>query len=347
MTSTSDAELMYYDIMQKPFEISGFPWIKEEKVYCRLPLESHRIFNENLIYLSWHTAGGKVRFKTNSEVVAIKAVLRGTNDVPTMPRSSVSSFDVYIGSGVNKRFIQTAIPGSGETGIFKVIEGLSGEMKELTFHFPQYNGVEKVEIGVTEGAVLEGPEAYATQKPIIFYGSSITQGASSSRPGNSYTNILSRWLNANIVNLGFSGSAKGEAEMAELIAGMEMSVFVMDYDHNAPDPEHLERTHAPFFQTIRNRHPDLPVIMISRPGYEFGAKVNRIRKEVIHSTYKNAVSAGDQRVFFVDGQTLFGGWDRDSCTVDCSHPNDFGFIRMAEGMLPFVKEALDGILRTL
>lgn len=118
------------------------------------------------------------------------------------------------------------------------------------------------------GSKIGKPTPYSIEKPIVFYGSSITQGGCASRPGNSYTHIICRWLDANMVNLGFSGNAKGEPEMAELISQIDMGALVMDYDHNAPDAEYLLNTHENFFKIIRSNHPYLPVIFVSKPDFD-------------------------------------------------------------------------------
>lgn len=128
--------------------------------------------------------------------------------------------------------------------------------------------------------------------------------------------------------------------MAELISQIEMSAFVLDYDHNAPTVEYLKETHEDFFKIIRNAQPDLPIIIVTKPDFDNNVKENSIRRKIIFETYKNAIDRGDKNVYFVDGETLFGTKDRDSCTVDSCHPNDLGFMRMAEHIYPTIKKAL-------
>ena len=127
--------------------------------------------------------------------------------------------------------------------------------------------------------------------------------------------------------------------MADYLNTLDMSVFVYDYDHNAPTVEHLQQTHEPFFKRIREVHPDVPVIMMTRPGavYDDEAKA---RREVVRQTYNNAISNGDTNVFFIDGEEFFGNIDRYSCAVDTIHPNDLGFYRMANVIEPVMKAAL-------
>ena len=161
--------------------------------------------------------------------------------------------------------------------------------------------------------------------------------------GSCYPTILARRLDAPLVNLGFSGNGRGEPEMAQYISTLHMSAFVLDYDHNAYHPEHLMKTHEPFYQIVRKAHPDLPIIMMSKPDFENGSLQENIeRRSIIRRTYDRAVAAGDRRVWFIDGQTLFGETDRDMCTVDGAHPTDLGFLRMADAVEPILRHALAG-----
>ena len=113
----------------------------------------------------------------------------------------------------------------------------------------------------------------------------------------------------------------------------------MDYDHNAPDAEHLKNTHENFFKTVRRFNSKLPVVIVSKPDTEADPYFY-IRRGIIERTYKNAKKSGDKHVYFVDGETLFGKNDRDTCTVDGCHPNDLGFYRMAKNIRPTLKKAL-------
>ena len=128
--------------------------------------------------------------------------------------------------------------------------------------------------------------------------------------------------------------------MARHIAGLPMSVFVMDYDHNAPTLEHLQDTHEPFFRTVRSMQPKLPILLISQPDYDKNPAMAQKRRAVIRRTYENALAAGDRHVWMLDGETLFGTTDRELCTVDGTHPNDRGFLRMADAITPVLRQML-------
>ena len=202
------------------------------------------------------------------------------------------------------------------------------EEREITINFPHYCDVLSLEIGLEKDSTLKPASGYRPMKPMVYYGSSITQGACASRPGNTYENRIIRELGIDYINLGFSGSARGEDTMAEYIANLDMSVFVYDYDYNAPTVEHLQQTHEKMFRTIRAKHPDLPVIMLTRPKFRLNAEEEE-KRAIVKQTYENALASGDQNVYFIDGPTLMQYAEND-CAVDGAHPNDLGFYSMAK-----------------
>jgi hypothetical protein len=199
------------------------------------------------------------------------------------------------------------------------------KMRLITINMPSYAGIKTMKIGIAKDAKISHAPDYTLEKPIVFYGSSITNGAAASRPGMTYEARLSRELDANYINLGFGGLCKGEPQMAEYISGLDMSIFVMDYDHNAKSVEYLASTHEPFFKTVRKNHPDMPIVLISRPNYSPDVAE---RFAVIKATYDNAKANGDENVYLIDGREFFGA-DND-LTVDGIHPTDLGFYFMAK-----------------
>jgi len=128
--------------------------------------------------------------------------------------------------------------------------------------------------------------------------------------------------------------------MADYIAGLKMSAFVLDYDHNAPNVEHLKATHEPFFKTIRKANPNLPILILSKPKY-YLTDDDIMRRTIIEQTYKNAVANGDKNVYFIEGNTLMREEIAELGTVDGCHPTDLGFFSMAKRIEPVLKEMLN------
>lgn len=308
--------------------------------YRRLPADVAESTNEGVRALAANTAGVRLRLRTDSPYVAIHAEWGAQSCLPHMPVTGVSGFDMYGIRGGKYVFIGTFTPPFSCPHGYESVLPTPGGIQDLIIDFPLYNDVDKLFIGLSCEASLEAPSGYRQPLPVVYYGSSITQGGCASRPGNSYQAMLSRALDCDFINLGFSGSARGEQSVARYISGLSMSAFVLDYDHNAPDAEHLSRTHEPFFLTVREAQPDTPVIIISKPDvYNADPAVEASfaqRRDIIRKTYENALLRGDKNVYFIDGASIFGDDPLRSCTVDTCHPTDLGFFRFFERLYPLL-----------
>ena len=319
--------IVFYDARYEPFSHHGV-WYEDGKFY-RVDKNVALKVSPNVVQKSTQTAGGRIRFKTDSPYIAVKAVLHNTEDVSIMAEVATKGFDFYADGNFIRSF--APVPGQGD-GDFESLREVEGECREreITINMPLYSGVFELYIGLKEGATLAAADPYKISKPVVFYGSSITNGACASRPGMTYESIISRKLDCDFHNLGFGGSAKGEPAIVEYIASFEMSAFILDYDFNAPTVEYFRATHEPMFKAVREAHPTLPIIMLSRP-HDLHKDLVKSFYEVIKETYENAVSAGDKNVYFINTPTIFAGLGEDF-TVDSIHPNDLGFLRMAEAV---------------
>lgn len=332
---TIDREgLCFYDPRKAPFEVNGIYY--EDGRFHRLPEAVAKATNEGVWGLHANTAGGRLRFRTDSLKFAVSSELDHMMKADHMAICGSAGFDLYV-DGFYKRTFRP--PYKMKQGFESLVE-LKEErkMREILIHFPLYSDVLELSIGLEEGAKIEAPTPYCKGAPLVYYGSSITQGGCASRPGNAYENILSRRLNIDHINLGFSGNARGEQTITDYINGLEMCAFIMDYDHNAPTLAHLEETHEKMFLAIRERHPDLPILMLSRPKWILEDNEDR-RLETVRKTYENAKARGDQKVWFISGQELMA-LCKEEGTVDNCHPTDLGFFSMAGAMEDTIKEMI-------
>lgn len=289
--------------------------------------------------LAWCTSGAVIRFRLRGGRFALRLGLGEFEPMPHMPLTGQAGLDVYLGRGRAARFWQNFRPEPGQRAAEGVCQLPAGD-QEVTLYLPLYAPVRSVELGFPAEDSPLPPGPYARAEPLALYGSSITQGACAARPGSCYAAILARAVNCGLRNLGFSGSAKGEPELADYLAGQPMCALVYDYDFNAPDAAHLRRTHCPFLERVLDKRPDLPVLIASRPNYGREGE-DAQRRQVVLETYLWALSAG-ARVEFVDGAALFGGLDAGACTVDGIHPTDLGFHQMAAAMEPALRRLLAG-----
>ncbi len=326
--SLDEEGLRFYDILQEPFSVHGVMYVGDR--FYRMPPDVSQSVSEAVHWLNTNTAGGRVRFVTDSDVIAVDVVMNNLGKMPHFALTGSIGCDVYADEGEGARYVGSLIPPFDIEDHFAARISLDGKRRrEITINFPLYSGIKSMFVGVATEATVQAPAAFDDVRPVVFYGSSITQGGCASRPGNSYQALLARWLGFDYINLGFSGSALAEPTMREYIASLDMRVFVMDYDHNAPDVSHLRNTHEVLYQTVRAAHKDLPIIMMTRPKYHLD-KEELERLAVVRATYDRAKAAGDEHVYFIDGRELVTEEFAEISTVDGAHPNDCGFYAMAK-----------------
>ena len=341
-TNIDRENIRFYNAEEAPIKLHGI--MKENGVFCRMPQKIADTVNDGVKNLNTCTTGGRVRFITNSPYVAISVKEEAAEAAAwaNITYACVAGFDMYADEGEGQRFIATFMPPSVvESGYESVADFPSKDKKErlVTINFPIFSRVTEVHIGIDGDCYIKEPSDYKHEKTVVFYGSSITHGIAASRPGNIYPLIISRTLDTEILNLGFSGNAKGETEIAEYIAGLNMSAFVYDYDYNAPNVEHLEATHEAMFKIIRKANPTLPIVMLSRPKAHL-TPLEEKRMEVIRKTYENAKATGDENVYFIAGPDLLIKDVWETALVDAAHPNDSGFLSMAKTVGALLEEIL-------
>jgi len=334
--------MVFYDCRTAPFELTGLAVRKDGK-FSRFDDELEKQARDELVWLASHTSGAMVRFRTSGSRISLRVKLPGVFMMYHMPLTGSSGFDIYNGD----RFQGLAAPSALTETEYERTADLtfpadSDGMHDITIGFPLYNSVTSLEIGLEKDRILEKPKKHKHGK-VVFYGSSITQGGVASRPGCNYANILARQLDFELVNLGFSGNAFGDSYIADYIASMPMAAFVMDYDFNARSLEELDNTHLPMYRAVREKQPGVPIIFMTNPvvNVYISEQTNAKRAEIIMRTYQTALDSGDRHVAFIDGHKLLGTDERDSCTTDRLHPNDLGFMRMAQTVYPYLSECSD------
>lgn len=345
-TSIKETDVAWKNIRDKEFSIHGVFYSAEEKHYRRMPKEIADGVSKGISVLSTCATGGRIRFVTDSPYIAIKAVVA---DMPLSSNNSLGSqsgFSIYADGifegNLRPEFANVQSAKDGKYVFAKMSYARTSGLRNIEIYMPLYNCVYEVFVGLKEGSILLPAKEYSNDLPVVFYGSSITQGGCASHPGNDYVSIVCRKLNLDYINLGFSGGAKGEPLMAEYLASLKAKIMVLDYDCNAPDVEWLKATHYPLYQKIRTAQPNIPIVFMTRPNFLYNPKSYKPRREVIYNNYLKAKENGDKNVYFIDGETLLGVEDWYMCTVDNCHPNDLGFYRMAEK----VETVLENVLRS-
>jgi hypothetical protein len=325
--------------------VSGVPWFKENKgTFLRLPLRLKDSFREKLWDQARCTSGARIRFRTNSLTVEVigTVVPRIMYD---MPMTGSCGLDIYV-DGV---YVGNAVPDAAGkiVNLRKVgpwIIGRTREMRDVTIYLPLYSEAKIDEIRLDQSARIEPPLPFAVPRPVVFYGSSITMGGCAGNPGVTYPAILSRWMNIDFVNLGFSGQGLGDESVAKAVTEIDAAAVVLDY-WASPNVEEFVRTLPRFVGVLRAKWPALP-IFVTGPYYEpitdyLGAgEAETTRKRAFALEFvKERRAAGDVNLSYIDGMDMIS---RDTAygLIDGRHCNSIGFFFCAKGMEPHLRKAL-------
>jgi hypothetical protein len=311
--------------------------------YGRVPVELEHKLRPQLLSLGTNSAGLAVRFNTNSSYVGVEWKLLHDVSMNHMPDTGIKGLDLYILEKGVWRYAGTARPGGKENfAIF--IKSMTKERREFIAYLPLYDGVESVSIGVDPDAEISAPLSNRLVKseekrPILFYGTSITQGGCASRPGMAYTSILGRKLDRETINLGFSGNARMDFAMAEAIAMVDAEAVVLDCLPNTT-AQGLKDSAYVFIRHILDNRPGMPVYMVENPNFphlfaDTSAKAQlREENEVWRDIFARLLSEGYDNVTYIRGDNLLG--EDGETTVDSVHFTDLGFLRFAESLLEYL-----------
>jgi hypothetical protein len=342
-TTNAEPQLRWLDAQTLCVEGKG--WAETRNFYDRLPAKAQGVVREPVWGLGQDSAGICVRFVTDATQLWGRWTVRKDKlALPHMPASGVSGLDLYVRHQGQWQWLGAARPYGTLTTEQRLTTGMTPERRECLLYLPLYNGTAKLEIGVPSEAKCELPPARpGTMKPVVFYGTSIVQGCAASRPGMPYPAILGRRLDWPAINLGFSGNAVCEPEVASLLAELDPAVYVLDPLPNM-SPESVAARLPAFIARLRQAHPRTPIVLVEHT--EFGdAPVVASRRAgysrsnaALRQIFEQRVKAGDRRLFYIPGGHLLG--DDGQGTVDRVHPNDLGFMRMADVMEPVLKKAV-------
>ena len=336
-------EYLWYDA--KDLTVEGKGWTDTEDFYDRLPARAKGVVPDAVWSLGKHSAGLCVCFETNAGKIAARwTVVNDSLAMPHMPATGVSGLDLYVNDNGVWRWIGNGRP-TGKSTQAVLADGIPDGAHEYMIYLPLYNGTESLEIGVAPDAALSKakPRAEGRNNPVIFYGTSITQGGCASRPGMAHTAILGRRLDCPVINLGFSGNGKMDPEVGALLAEVDAAVYVIDCAPNMPPEMITERT-IPLVEMLRAARPDTPIVLVECISYQAGAFLPGARagheekNTALRAEYERLVQKGVAGLDYVRGETLLGG--DGEATVDGVHPTDLGFARIADALEPALRKAL-------
>jgi len=338
----SEQDLTWHDATELTVEGKGFP--DAPCPFGRLPARAEAMVPQLVWDLGRRSAGVAVRFHTDAVGLAARWKLTDANlAMDHMPASGVSGLDLYVrDAGVWRWLGLGRVQKQGRVQQADLAGPLDPARRELMLYLPLYNGVESLHLGVRAGSMLE-PAEPRVARPVVVYGTSIVHGGCASRPGMAYPAILGRRLDRPTINLGFSGSGRGEPEMAELLAEVDAAAYVLDPLPNMQAEEVAERI-EPFVAILRAARAAVPIVLVESVAYQDRAHVparrqrNAASNAALAAAYRRMLDAGVTGLHYVEGDALLGG--DGEATVDGTHATDLGFMRIADALEPVLRALL-------
>lgn len=343
ISGVSNDSLIYCDAAA--FPVLGKIYTDSLPRYSRMPYFLKPCVRKALWNLGQNSSGIAIRFRTNSTVISSKWEVAYNNSMSHMSPTGVKGLDLYCWHEGEWRFVKSAQP-TGKSNSAVIISGMKPVEREYMLYLPLYDGISLLEIGVDTNAYIKLPRLAipSEEKPVVFYGSSIMQGACASRPGMSASAIISRRLNRETINLGFSANAFIDYEIAEMMADIDAAAFVLDFVPNASVEQIKSRT-GKFLEILRAKHPVTPVIFVEDPVFTHSLFDGRIAKEVadknsmLDMVFKDLKKSGWKDIYLVRSGKMIG--EDGEATVDGIHFTDLGFVRYTALMLPVLQEVIN------
>lgn len=334
------AQIIYHDAAA--FPLLGKATEETETRYERLPARFKGISRPAVWTLGKDCAGLAVRFRSNSTTIAARWTALYNNTMNHQTQTGTRGLDLYCLHNGEWTFVNSGRP-TGKENSATIIANMKPEMREYMLYLSLYDGITSLEIGVDSLSALEQPvvNSPVREKPVVFYGTSILQGGCSNRPGMAHTSIISRRLDRECINLGFSGNALLDLEIAELIAGVDASVYVLDFVPNA-SVEQMNEKMEKFYRIIRDKHPDTPIIFIEDPIFTHSRFDQKILKEItrknetVNRIFKELKKKGEKKIYMISSEKMLG--NDSEATVDGTHFTDLGMMRYADLVCPVIKK---------
>lgn len=341
--SYASAQTVYYDASN--FALYGKGVEKTQMRYQRFPDSLKTQVRKTLWDLSCNSAGMAIRFHTNSTKIVLKWESLFDNHMNHMTDTGIKGLDLYclLDNGIWK-FVNSGRP-TGKITQQTIVSSMIPKDREYMLYLSLYDGVKSLSIGVDSLSIIGVSKIInpIREKPIVYYGTSITQGACASRPGMAYTNIISRRLNRECINWGFSGNGVLDLEVAKLMTEINAGVFILDFSENTSVKQMNERL-IPFYKIIRIKHPKTPIIFVEHSPYTHAtfdqslAHIISNKNKTLNDIFHKLKQQKEKHIYLIHSDKMSG--KDGEATVDGAHFTDLGMVRYADIFCPIIKKLL-------
>lgn len=323
-----------------PELVSGRGWTETEPEFGRFPPHAERLLTKLVWGMRRNSSGMYVEFITDSPDVTIRWEVEDERiGEPNFNVCAFSGVDLYVLTGKKWRYA-VALTGSGTGNEVPALVGLTRKTRRIRLYFPYRNCLKSMEVGVNEGCSFDWVQPEKIP-PIVYYGSSIIHGAYASRTGNGITAILGREFHRPVVNLGFSGAAKMEEGMAELLTELDPCCYLLDPMPNMNTALIVEERLEIFLRKLCSARKNTPVVLLTEPDrrnawlYREKTLEHQKKRETAARIVKQLQKEFPQ-LYFIDLKNAMGN-DFEG-TIDGVHPDQLGISRFTTRLIRELKK---------
>lgn len=325
--------------------LEGKGWADTPQPYGRMPSSAKGRATDAVMGNAASSTGMCINFETDASEIWIKRKFaNNTLGEHNFNVCSHSGFDLYCADksdGGKLKWLASTPYADSTKEVYKLF-GTNGKKNVYRIYLPLRNCLVSAELGIPKGAYFRAIPA-RNEKPLVFYGTSIVHGAYASHAGLSHPSIIGRRLDKPVINLGFSGSAKMEIEMADILAELDAAVYIIDCQPNMSE-KLVESNCEKFLRRLRKLRPETPILLVEQPNsardwYWMGKNPKRPKKCYIQrDIFKKLCGEGEENMLYLKGDTLYG--THGEASVDDIHPGDLGMMELADQMTPLIAKLL-------
>jgi hypothetical protein len=317
-----------------------------QTTYRRFPDSLQSLLRKPVWQLSNNSTGIAIYFESNSTQISAKWKTGASVQFPHVAATLVKGVDLYAMDNNQWYYVGIGKPNNSVYQEASIIKGLDGSVKQFLMYLPDYENVDSVLLGIDSNAMIQNVTnaVFADKKPIVFYGTSIVQGASAMRSGMAYPAIIERGLQTETINLGFSGNGQLDSMLAVIMSNIDAACYVIDCGPNL-SPELAAARTLPFLKLLRQNKPSTPILLVAQIQYPTARFISSLDQKIklINQHFNNAYTTlkneGDKNIYYLPPKGLIG--EDGEGTVDGVHLTDLGFYRIANA----IKKKLQTILK--
>lgn len=346
--SAAAAPLTWHSADSLPLIGKGVDPASTSARYQRLPDSLKNLVKRDAVYyLGTQPAGMAIRFASDAPSISVKWNNLYKVEMNHMTPTGIRGLDLYtMLPDSSWTFVNSARPDLySKSTTANVISNMDPVMREYMLYLPLYDGIDSLYIGIPDDSKLVQPSIALPEvgNPIVMYGTSLLQGGCANRAGMAHSNIITRRLNREVLNFGFSGNGQLDLEVADVLAAVpNPAMYVLDFVPNVSD-EQIDTLMIPFVEIIEKAHPGIPILFVEDPRFPHKRFDKNMNHEVDYRNFLmkekyDKLTTRFPNLYFLPSVDI-AGHDHEAF-VDGIHYTDLGFMRYSDILEPILRKII-------